>query len=160
LPWLEGTPDTLDASLFEPQRLIANYSNLETLRARAKQEWLNAHACDSLLVNSYFSRESILRSYAVEAKVCYLGVDTKLFRDLRLEREGFLVGVGAFEPTKGIELAVRAVSMLDEPRPTLVWIANARNESYESRTREVARSLGVELQDFKQSVSHALYIAT
>jgi glycosyltransferase involved in cell wall biosynthesis len=146
LPWISGTPDDLSTSLFEPGKLLANYPNLETLRVRAKQEWLNAHACDLLLVNSYFSRESVLRSYGLDAKVCYLGVDTKLFRDLKLKRQRLLVGLGALVPSKGVELAVEAVSLLKEPRPPLIWIANSRDETYEQTIRELARALKVDLQ--------------
>lgn len=146
LPWVTNSPDNLEISLFEPRKMLASYPNLETLRVRAKQEWLNAHACDYLLVNSYFSRESIVRCYGIDAKVCYLGVDTKLFRDLGIERERFIVGLGSFDPIKGIDLAVRAVSLLDEPRPPLVWIANSGNQDYEKTICELAHSLGVDLR--------------
>ena len=91
---------------------MATYPNLQTLRIQAKQEWLNIQACDRLLVNSYFSRETALRNYGVDAKVCYLGVDTKLFRNLGLKRERFIVGLGSFDPIKGVDLAVEAVSLL------------------------------------------------
>ena len=146
LPWVSGTPDDLHSRLFAPRRLMANYANMETLRIRAKQEWLSAHACDSLLVNSYFSRESIFRSYGVDSKVCYLGIDTHLFQNLGLERERLLVGLGSFHQIKGIDLAVKAVSLLEKPRPPLVWIANSGNESYEAEIRGLAQSLDVDLR--------------
>lgn len=146
LPWVASTTESLETSLFEPGKLLANYPNLETLRVQAKQEWLSAHACDYLLVNSYFSRESILRCYGIDAKVCYLGVDTKLFRDLEVERECFVVGLGSFDPIKGIDLAVKAMSLLDQPRPPLVWIANSGNQDYMKTIRELAHSLGVDLR--------------
>jgi glycosyltransferase involved in cell wall biosynthesis len=146
LPWVARAPDDLNTRLFEPRRIMSTYPNLQTLRIQAKQEWLNVRACDRLLVNSYFSRESALRNYGVAAKVCYLGVDTELFRDLGLERERFIVGLGSLDPIKGVDLAVEAVALLTEPRPPLVWIANSRNESYEKTVTELARSLGVDLQ--------------
>lgn len=155
LPWVVGAPDDLKhASLFMPRQFITQYSNLQTLRHRAKQEWLNAQACDQILVNSYFSRESVLRAYGVDAKVCYLGVDTQLFRKLGLERERFIVGLGSFDPIKGVDLAVKAVALLPEPRPPLVWIANSGNDDYMNSTTELARSLGVELR-IQRGVSDA-----
>ena len=160
LPWVSGAPDDLDqASLFQPSRFIADYPKLQTLRLQAKQEWLNARACDQILVNSYFSRESVLRAYGVDAKVCYLGVDTTLFRNLGLERERFIVGLGSFDAIKGIDLAVKAVALLPDPRPPLVWIANSGDEAYESRISELARSSGVELR-IRMAISDSELVAT
>jgi glycosyltransferase involved in cell wall biosynthesis len=88
----------------------------------------------------------VLRAYGVEAKVCYLGVDTTLFRNLGLEREGAIVGIGSFDPIKRVDLAVRAVALLPEPRPPLVWIANSGSEAYRDTISELARSLGVALR--------------
>jgi glycosyltransferase involved in cell wall biosynthesis len=159
LPWVSSAPEDLEVRLFGPRKLLADYPNLQTLRLQAKQEWLNAHACDRILVNSYFSRESVLRAYGVEAKVCYLGVDTTLFRNLGLDRERFVVGLGSFDSVKGIDLAVKAVALLPEPRPPLVWIANSGNEAYEKMIRELASSLGVELR-VQLAVSDAELVAT
>jgi glycosyltransferase involved in cell wall biosynthesis len=160
LPWVSSAPEELEqAHLFQPRRVIADYPNLQTLRLRAKQEWLNVRACDRILVNSYFSRESVLRAYGVDAKVCYLGVDTTLFRDLGLQRERFIVGLGSFDSIKGIDLAVKSVALMPEPRPPLVWVANSGNEAYKHATSELARSLGVELR-VRTAVSDAELVAT
>ncbi len=153
LPWIAGTTDDLaHASANGLRTLISDYGVVQTLRLRAKQEWLNAQAADYLLVNSYYSRESVLRAYGVDAKVCYLGVDTKLFRHLHLPRERFVVGLGSFDSIKRIDLAVRAVALISEPRPALVWIANSGNPAYQSEVSELARSLSVDLH-IKYAVS-------
>lgn len=160
LPWVSGAPDiTQPARLFQPRRFLAEYATLQTLRLQAKQEWLNAQACDEILVNSYFSRESIRRVYGVDARVCYLGIDTTIFRNLGLRREHFIVGLGSFDPIKGIDLAVKAVALLPEPRPPLVWIANSGSETYQTRVSELACSLGVQLR-IQIAVSDAELVAT
>jgi glycosyltransferase involved in cell wall biosynthesis len=147
LPWVSGgTDDLRQARFLRLRQFLSEYPNLQTLRLLAKQEWLSARACDQILVNSYFSRESVLRAYGVDAKVCYLGVDTTLFRDLGLERERFIVGLGSFDAIKRIDLAVRAVALLPEPRPPLIWIANSGNETYQRQVQELAQSQGVELR--------------
>jgi glycosyltransferase involved in cell wall biosynthesis len=147
LPWVETAPDDLrPASLLRPRRWFRTWPNLQSLRLQAKQEWLNMQACDRVLVNSYFSRESVLRSYGVDARVCYLGVDTQLFRILDLERERFVVGLGSFDAIKGIESAILALSLLAEPRPPLVWIANSGSEDYQQKMNTLARSRGVDLR--------------
>lgn len=146
LPWVSSAADDLGSSLFHPRTILANYPNLQTLRLQAKQEWLNVQACDRVLVNSYFSRESVLRAYGVEARVCYLGVDRTVFRNLNLERERFIVGVGSLDPVKHIDLAINAVALLPKPRPPLVWIANSGNQNYRDTIIELARSSGVDLR--------------
>jgi len=147
LPWVSNAPEELDqADLFSLRRFIADYPLLQTLRLQAKQEWLNVESCDHVLVNSYFSRESVLRSYGVDARVCYLGVDTTLFRDLGLPRERFILGLGSFDSIKGVDLAVKAVGLLPDPRPPIVWIANSENEAYRNEIIKLAHSLGVELR--------------
>ena len=158
LPWVSDAPDLNQAKGLRPRRFITDY-RLQTLRTQAKQEWLNAQACDFLLVNSYYSRESILRAYGVDAKVCYLGVDTKLFRNLELEREPFVVGLGSFDYIKGIDLAVKPMALVPEPRPPLVWIANSGDERYQSEVIELARSLGVDLQ-IKNAIPDAELVTT
>ena len=147
LPWVSGaTQDLGRARLFQPRRILSEYPNLQTVRLQAQQEWLNARACDLMLVNSYFSRESVLRAYGVDAKVCYLGVDTSLFRDLGLRRERFILGLGSFHSIKGIDLALKAVALLPEPRPPLVWVSNSGDPAYRNAMSELASSLGVELR--------------
>ncbi len=159
LPWVSNAPEDLEqATLFRPRQFIADYPLLQTLRLQAKQEWLNIRSCDQVLVNSYFSRESVLRTYGVDAKVCYLGVDTTLFRDFGLPRERVIVGLGSLDSIKGVDLAVKAVALLAEPRPPLVWIANSGNEAYRNTILELARSLGVELR-IQMAISDADLVA-
>lgn len=146
LPWVSAVEGLDKSDSFRLRQRLADHQHLRTLRVQAKQEWLNAQACDTILVNSYFSRESLLRAYGVEAKVCYLGVNTSLFRNLNLERKGFIVGLGSFDSIKRVDLAVQAVALLPEPRPPLIWIANSGNDAYRNQVQELARSLGVDLQ--------------
>jgi glycosyltransferase involved in cell wall biosynthesis len=146
LPWISSAPEDLyHAELLKLIQRLPDFPELQTLRLQAKQEWLNAQSCDLILVNSFFSRESVLRAYGVNARVCYLGVDTILFRHLNLPREDFVVGVGSFDSVKRIELAIEAVALLPEPR-RLVWIGNSGKEDYMTSLRDLAQNLGVDLK--------------
>lgn len=160
LPWVASAPEDLSqGGLLHPRRFLDDYPLLQTLRLPAKQEWLNVRACDRVLVNSYFSRENFSRAYGAEARVCYLGIDTKLFRNLAMPRERFIVGLGSFHSIKGIDLAIKSVALLPEPRPLLVWISNAGSEEYQSAMLELAGSLGVDLQ-IRMSVSDTSLVET
>ena len=146
LPWISSAPNDLyDAKLLQLIQFVPEFPELQTLRLQAKQEWLNAHASDLILVNSYFSRESVLRAYGVDATVCYLGVDTALFKDLNLPREDFVVGLGSFDSIKRIELAIQAVALLSQPR-RLVWIGNSGQEDYMASLSDFAQTLDVDLE--------------
>lgn len=160
LPWVAGVEENLEkAHLFSLKGLIFDYPRLQSVRLLARQEWLNVRACQRLLVNSYFSRESVSRAYGVDAAVCYLGIDTSLFRNLRLPRERFIVGLGSFDAIKGIDRALRAIALLPAPRPPLVWISNSGNEHYQHEMSSLARSLGVELH-LRQAIEDGELVET
>jgi glycosyltransferase involved in cell wall biosynthesis len=113
-------------------------------RVQAREEWLNARAFDAMLVNSFFSRESVLRTYGVDAKVCYLGVDSK-FVNLRLPRENFVVGVGALTPRKNVRLVIESLALINESqRPRLVWIGDTSKPEHLEELLELARALQVD----------------
>lgn len=146
LPWI--APPRNGHAWWSPggiRKKILDLTNLESLRVQAREELLNAQAYDAILVNSFFSRESVARTYGLNAHTCYLGVDTSLFRPLERTREPFIVSVGALLPHKGIELAIRSVALMDSPRPPLVWISDLGNPEYAQTMRVLAQSLEVEL---------------
>jgi len=110
------------------------------LRILARDERLNASAFDLILVNSYFSRESLLRAYGLDSTVCYLGVDTQLFVNHRYPRENFVVSVGQLFLNKNVEFVIKAVAKIGVPRPRLVWIANRGADWYYEKMRSLAES--------------------
>jgi len=119
----------------------------QSLRVLMREEVRNAKAFDLMLVNSFYSRESILRAYGLDAKVCYLGVDTEKFVELNLPRENFVVGLGAFVKLKNVEFALRSVAAVPESRrPRLVWIGNAADPLYLEAMKQLALALEVEFE--------------
>ena len=109
-------------------------------RILARDERINASAFDLILVNSYFSRESLLRAYGLDSTVCYLGVDTQLFVNHGYPRENFVVSVGQLFSNKNVEFVINAVAKIGAPRPRLVWIANRREDSYYEQVRSLAET--------------------
>lgn len=148
LPWVwMGRDSRVDESpILRLGRSAGMSVMLPALRLQAREEWANAHAATAVLVNSCYSRETVLRVYGRDAEVCYLGVDTRLFRPHLREREHVVVGMGSLNWVKGVDLAVRSIAALPEPRPPLVWIANSVDESYLQQVREQASESGVELR--------------
>ena len=52
---------------------LFNLMSVQRLRVLARDERLNASAFDLILVNSYFSRETLLRVYGLDSTVCIWG---------------------------------------------------------------------------------------
>jgi glycosyltransferase involved in cell wall biosynthesis len=119
---------------------------MQQLRVLAREERLNAGAFDLILVNSYFSRENLLRAYGLDSTVCYLGVDTELFVNRQYVRENFVVSVGEMGPHKNVEFIIKAVAQIEVPRPRLVWIANRGSDSYYKEMRSLAESYEVSFE--------------
>lgn len=140
LPWLAPPAER---SWWRSPRYCRRYAhemmNLQGMRVQAREEVDNAAAYDQRLVNSYFSRESILRAYGQDADVCYLGVDTEMFYDQGREREPFVIGIGAFVPAKNVEFVIEAIATIPSAkRPRLVWIGNFADPDYIGRLESLA----------------------
>ena len=147
LPWIAAKSAHGD----RPRRLRRHLSDLlhvHALRLQAREELENVQNYNSILVNSLYSRESLLRVYGLDSRVCYLGVDTRLFRPTGGKRERLVVSVGAFAYHKGPERAIAALAALPEDeRPPMVWIANYVSPGdYRASVEALAKSNGVDLR--------------
>jgi glycosyltransferase involved in cell wall biosynthesis len=133
-------------------KLKREIAHFQGNRLRVREESENARQFDLLLVNSYFSRESVLRAYGLNAKVCYLGIDTDYFVDQGQERQKFVIGVGMVAAPKNIHFVLEALSKIPPPRPTLIWVGNAEDRRYADSLRLLAKQLSVNL-DLKIGIS-------
>jgi glycosyltransferase involved in cell wall biosynthesis len=147
LPWL-ALP-ALGISPWMPKywkRFIKDYLNIRALRIQAREELSYAKAFNLILANSYYSRESILRSYGLDSQVCYLGVDTDLFYDQKRSRNCSVVGLGAFIPEKNVGFILKALSYVKNPQPFLVWVSNVVHDEYLYEMRQLAHYLNINLE--------------
>ncbi|WP_129127976.1 glycosyltransferase family 4 protein [Geomonas oryzae] len=143
LPWIEPHLETgFTLESFKEQ--VRSWLVLRTIRLQARAEVDNAKAFDVVLCNSIYSRESILRAYDIDSKVCYLGVNTEDYRPTGEEKEDFLIGLGTLYRGKGVDRAIRAVGAVEaDKRPTLVWVGNGASETDLESYHELARQLRV-----------------
>ena len=109
---------------------VGDAISVHELRIQAREELAGVQAYDRVLANSYFSRESMLRAYGIDATVCYLGVDTERYKVMGLARKRLVVGIGAFVPQKRVEVVIEAVARVSLPRPALAWIGNWVDPDY------------------------------
>ena len=147
LPWLALPPaHRLRAIPAHAVRLVINTIGTQRLRVIARDERRNAAAFDTILVNSWFSRESLLRAYGLDSRVCYMGIDTRLFAARGRPRERLVVSVGEINPHKNVGFIIEAIGAIAPPRPRLVWVGNAGHRYYRDSMHELARRLGVEFE--------------
>jgi hypothetical protein len=103
-----------------------------------------AKSFDLLLANSIYTRETLLRTYNLESKVCYLGIDLDHFQSTGEDVENFVMGLGTIYHAKGVDRAIRAIAQVDSKiRPELVWVGNGAWEENLKEYKKLALELKV-----------------
>lgn len=145
LPWAAlPDPDAGRSPLRRWKDTLRDYDTLRCVRFDAREERVSAAAFTVLLANSAFSRESILRAYGLDVKVCYLGIDAGMFQPGGVARERYAVSVGGIQTHKGIETVIAALATLPaDRRPPLVWIGNVGDPDYQQTLGQLATRSGV-----------------
>jgi glycosyltransferase involved in cell wall biosynthesis len=116
-----------------------------------------------ILCNSYFSRETVLRSYGLNNHVSYLGVDTNVFRPMDIPKEGqsltddYLLSVGTCTPEKGYEFVVDSLARIpSDKRIKFVIVANSGYPPFQKYLIKHAQDKGVEMEILKLVNDHDL----
>ena len=113
----------------------------------------NALAAGAILVNSHFSRDSVLKAYGRDASVCYLGVDLDTFSPDARTRDNFVLSVGYLGALKGHDFVVAALGRIPaRHRPRLVIAANVVEPAWRGYLARLAAAAGVEL-DVRTAIS-------
>ena len=155
-PWAARPDFDWKGSWFHQTRLfLKDDFSARGRRLLVREEINNAKAYRRILVNSFFSRESLLRYYGLESHVCYLGVDAQKFSFSDAPRKLQVVGVGYLHHPKGVDRVIRALAAIPpEKRPSLLWVGNGCDDAYRRFVEQLARENGVAFQ-FREKVSDA-----
>lgn len=154
LPYLRGPyayylPEPMreayEASL-QPPLTFGNLPRLVVLAVMKRLDARNARAAQVILTNSYYSRESIYRAYGLNSEVCYLGVDSQLFRPLGLPKKKMVLSVGRVSIAKGYRFLIESLGVVPPgKRPELLIIGDCGDTSEEKTVRGLAAEKGVAL---------------
>lgn len=136
-PWTVGGRTGLRRLTYATDRMAWSRQMAAEIRAAA--------GYDTLLVNSSFSRESVLRAYQLESTVCYPGVDVEGFTPRSPLAPPYIVSVGALAPEKRPEFVIDAMARMEHRDVPLVWVANAADPAYLAQVRRRAVGTGVRL---------------
>lgn len=154
LAWITPMP-VEKLSLRSIKRFVRNIRRFSGINKQAIAERAYARAFDRILVNSVFSRETVLRTYNLESSVCYLGIDTEQYRPTGEPKEKFVVGLGTIHHAKGVDRAIRALGTVEKSRrPSLIWIGNGADPAELRDYRRLAESLQVDFTS-KMHISDA-----
>ncbi|MGB7902169.1 MAG: glycosyltransferase family 4 protein [Halobacteriota archaeon] len=137
------------------ERSMANFFDRRLLKTDKR----NASFANHILTNSYFSRESILRSYGLNSFVSYLGVDTEIFKPLSIPKENFVLSVGSLAPRKGFDFIVSSLGTIDARiRPRLVIVSNVVDSHLKSSLEQFTQRIGVDLR-MESSIANDALVA-
>jgi glycosyltransferase involved in cell wall biosynthesis len=129
------------------RRIIYDFRINYSRRIKLRKEIDAAKSYNKILVNSLFSRESVIRAYGLDATTCYLGIDTDRFKPNLLKKEPYVVGLGTLSRIKSVHKAIEVIGSIPEKvRPVLKWIANGSDKVYLEEMITLARELEVNFQ--------------
>jgi glycosyltransferase involved in cell wall biosynthesis len=129
------------------RKIFNDFKENYAKRIQVREEINAAKKFDSLIVNSLFSRENVLRAYGVDSKVCYLGIDDNLFKPDSCEKEPYVVGLGKISHLKAVHKAISIISKIPAgSRPVLKWITDGYIEPYFKEVVLLAKELHVQFE--------------
>jgi len=120
-----------------------------------RMDRVNATNATVISTSSLYSCEDLYRNYGVHPRLNYLGVDANKFHFLELQRENFVLSVGALNAAKGQDFLIRSVATIKN-RPPIKFIYNYAygQKEYQKYLTELADELEVSISfDFMVSDS-------
>lgn len=119
----------------------------------------NAQRSSEALCNSYFAQKGIRKAYGINAKVCYLGIDSDCFTYKKSVRKNQIVVVGTLHPAKGQDLAIRSLAQTAHRNMQLIFIYENYDERYKAELIKLSDRLKVNII-FKQGITDAELVHT
>jgi glycosyltransferase involved in cell wall biosynthesis len=86
------------------------YENLNRL-IRKRIDSTNISYADKILANSEYTRRNIYKAYGLKATVCYMGVDTNVFKPEKIEKIYDVLFIGAYGYMDGYPLLEHVIKL-------------------------------------------------
>ncbi len=102
-----------------------------------------------LLVNSYYSHESIMKAYGLNSYVSYLGVNTEIFKhNHNTPRENIILSVGRLIQQKGFRFIIKAMAKVANKinKPKLIIIGDDNSYSEHNVLTSLARENNIDIE--------------
>lgn len=85
----------------------------------------NIFHADEIFSNSQFSKKNIKKAYGLTSTVCYMGVDTSVFKPVKTLKDIDILYVGAYDYVDGYELFEKALKIF-QSKPNIMILARER----------------------------------
>lgn len=147
-PWALP-PDVPETAVWRrPLTAARDYRRLQAMRLRVRNEWRWVHSYSRILVNSMYSRESVLKAYGCDSTVSPLGVgNPTLLQAPARPKVPTVVTLGDLSPHKGAILAIDAIAAISSAsRPTFRWFGNRASPGFLEVVQRRARERAVDFQ--------------
>ena len=129
------------------KKFISDFIDKRAAKIALKIDKNNSSFASYILANSYFSHESILKTYGLNSYVSYLGIDTEIFKPLGIQKENFVLSVGTCTPSKGYDFIIRSLSLLEaEIRPKFVIVSNAADKLWGKYLKQLANDYEINIE--------------
>jgi glycosyltransferase involved in cell wall biosynthesis len=115
-------------------------------RVQLREERANYEAFDKVLVNSIYSAESCLKAFGSPAEVCYLGIDSSIFKANKISKSDYVIGLGNFYINKNPKLAIESIAKMAGKKPKLIWVSNMVDKNYFEEMTKLAANLKVDFE--------------
>jgi len=107
---------------------------------RKKIDIKNARSADFTLSISKFGRELMIQAFDLYPKVSYLGLNTKLFRNLNIKKRNQVLFIGQKIKMNGYDYAVAAMNYIPKNiRPKLKVVSISREKSKRLTDAEIVK---------------------
>lgn len=129
-------------------------------RAIVANEYAALRRANTVLCNSYYTREHILYNYGVQAKVNYLGIDAHILHPIGQNRGNYVLSVGRLSFLKGHDFVIDSLARIDASRRPELRIVYAPHDSAENDLRKMSELKGVKItfwSDISDDELAALY---
>lgn len=110
---------------------------------------INIKAKNTIIVaNSHLSKKIIDKTYGVNCRVVYPGIETNKYKASKvMEKKNQVICIGAINKLKNQEFLIDVISKIKQNnRPTLVLIGNGANNQYLTYLKEKAKILSVKIK--------------
>jgi glycosyltransferase involved in cell wall biosynthesis len=145
-PWRSYYEYTLNPLNYKNNSIKKILLSLSDYR-RKLADCSNARCMNKILVNSDSSMESVYRAYGIYASVCHLGVDTAVFRPLKIKKENYIYSVGNLSIHKGHEFVIDSLSLLKgKDKPALYISSGGINLERKDYLEKYAVERGIKLK--------------
>lgn len=132
------------------RRYLQNFSFLEAIYLyrleSIRRKGISSVSC--LLANSEFTKVQMKIAYDILSTVCAYGVDSEVFHPMPdVEKEEFVISVGAMTPRKGFDFLIESLARLPTfKRPLLKIASNGGIAEERSYIQSLAKENEIELQ--------------